>query len=39
MGFHHDKIKVDKEEIVMHSTVSMNSYNINAQATIQYWQL
>jgi hypothetical protein len=30
-GFHHDRIKDDIEWIIMHSRVSLNSYNINAQ--------
>jgi hypothetical protein len=30
-NFHHDKIKGDMERIIMHSRVSLNSYNINAQ--------
>jgi hypothetical protein len=30
-GFHHDRIKDDMERVIMHSRVSLNSYNINAQ--------
>jgi hypothetical protein len=30
MDFHHDRIKGDMERVVMHSRVSLNSYNINA---------
>jgi hypothetical protein len=31
MDFHHDRIKGDMEIVVMHSMVSLKSYNINAQ--------
>jgi hypothetical protein len=31
MDFHHDRIKDNLEKVVMHSRVSINSYNINAQ--------
>jgi hypothetical protein len=31
MDFHHNWIKDDMERIVMHSRVSLNSYNVNAQ--------
>jgi hypothetical protein len=35
MNYHHDWIKGDMERVVMYSRVSLNSYNINAQATIK----
>jgi hypothetical protein len=31
MDYHHDRIKDDMERGVMHSRVSLNSYDINAQ--------
>jgi hypothetical protein len=31
MDFHHDRIKGDVERVVMHSRVSLKSYNVNAQ--------
>jgi hypothetical protein len=31
MDYHHDRVKGDMERVVMHSRVSLNSYNINAQ--------
>jgi hypothetical protein len=33
--FHHDRIEGDIERVVMHSRVSINSCNVNAQSTIQ----
>jgi hypothetical protein len=30
-NYHHDMIKGDMERVVMHSRVSLNSYNVNAQ--------
>jgi hypothetical protein len=33
MDYHHDKIKGAIKRVVMHSRVSSNSYNINAQVT------
>jgi hypothetical protein len=33
MDYHHDRIKGAIERIVMHSRVSINAYNITAQAT------
>jgi hypothetical protein len=29
--FHHNRINGDMEQVIMHSRVSLNSYNINAQ--------
>jgi hypothetical protein len=31
MDYHHDRTKGDMERVVIHSRVSLNSYNINAQ--------
>jgi hypothetical protein len=31
MDYHHDRIKGATKRVVMHSRVSSNSYNINAQ--------
>jgi hypothetical protein len=33
MDYHHDRIKGATKRVVMHSRVSSNSYNINAQVT------
>jgi hypothetical protein len=31
MDFHHDRVKDNMERIVMHSRISLNSYNVNTQ--------
>jgi hypothetical protein len=35
IDYHHDSTKVDIQMVLMHSTVLINSYNINAQSIIQ----
>jgi hypothetical protein len=32
--FHHDRIMDARNRVVIHSRVSINSYNVNAQSTI-----
>jgi hypothetical protein len=31
MDFHHDRIRDNTERVVVHSRVSLNSYNVNTQ--------